>query len=194
MYKVLDYLIKVDFLGGEIGFEYQGTRKFKTFIGAVLSSIIFITVVIFGVVLGQEIYKRKRPLVSNSNTFLEESTYSYNDFPILYSFFNYAGKEINPHEYFDFLIQEFSFDENLNLNITNSFSLVNCSEIKSNFNTKSFFDSDLLINPYTTQYCPNFPSDSRIRMNLEVLILPSIEYSLNITNLQPDQTVIVKKI
>ena len=67
------YYRKLDFLGHNIGFEYENTNKYSTNSGAFFSLITLILAIILSIMFGREVYERKNPFISTNKENLENS-------------------------------------------------------------------------------------------------------------------------
>ena len=98
-----------DFLGFQIGLEFEMSTKFKSIHGAVLSIIVFIMTTIIGFLFGSEIYQREKPYVTSSATYVENSNVYLKDFPLALYFYNDTELLINPFDYYDVLLYKINF-------------------------------------------------------------------------------------
>lgn len=98
---LLNKLIKIDIFGRELMFEEHNVQAYKTFIGATLSIITFLTVIIIGILFGKEIYERKTPIVIESEELKNSTRISLKDYPILINFRGDGVRTIDPHSLFD---------------------------------------------------------------------------------------------
>lgn len=98
---VLNKLIKADIFGRELMFEEHNVQAYKTFIGATLSIITFITVIIIGILFGREIYERKTPIVIESEELKNSTRINLRDYPLLINFRGDGVRTVDPHSLFD---------------------------------------------------------------------------------------------
>ena len=60
-------LKKLDIFGRELTFEEHNVQSFKTFLGAIMSILVFIAIVVMGIMFGKEVYERKLPAVASTD-------------------------------------------------------------------------------------------------------------------------------
>ena len=106
--------LNLDFLAFQIGFELDRSTKFKSFQGAVLSTVVIIATIIIGFLFGSEIYKRQKPNVTSSATFIGNSIIYLKDFPLVMTFYNDTEILLNPFDYYDILLYKENYTNSEN--------------------------------------------------------------------------------
>lgn len=92
--KIIRNLIYMDFIGPMCGFEDNDSLRFKSFPGAIFSSLIVITITVLSFMFGKEIYEKQQPIVSVNNEFLTESRIYFSQFPIVFHFSTMSGHNV----------------------------------------------------------------------------------------------------
>ena len=140
---------KMDFLGRQIGFEYENRNIYSTIIGAVFSIITFSVATIIAFTFGKEIFQKKNPNIIISNDYLEESAVYLQDFPIMFGFFLEDNSILqNITNYFDIYFMTQIVANNGSLYYIKNEAAF-CSDIINKFsqNSQEFIENRILFNP-----------------------------------------------
>lgn len=93
---------RIDIIGPEFMLENEGSQRFQTCQGAIVSVAVGMLVVALAFLFGKEIYERKLPNVTVSQEIVEQSRIFLNGFPLMISIQDINGNRIeNIDKYFD---------------------------------------------------------------------------------------------
>lgn len=110
---------RIDIFGRNLMFEERNTQTFQTAIGATLSFILFISVMIIGLLFGKEIYERKTPYILKSEEIgtKEETHVDLKSFPLIFSIFDHDGNKIteNINSLFNIKVTYFTISSKMEL-------------------------------------------------------------------------------
>lgn len=116
--KKLTYLknifLKADFIGPQFSLEHNDTTRFQSWQGFSLSTIVITVCTTLAFMFGQEIYRRKTPIVSISQEFVQYSDVWMKEFPLMFSFILINGTSLtfnNFEQYIEPSIYMASMDE-----------------------------------------------------------------------------------
>lgn len=147
---LIKYVKKLDFVGPEFNFENNESSTYQSKSGILLSVITIVAICVISFLFGQELYERKNPNVALSKIFNKSSSYNIDDFPVIFTFHNSSGVEINNIEQFlDFhaIYHEMDFESK----ITNSIlQILPCKTLNVTYNSQII--NDFINGPLKT-YC-----------------------------------------
>lgn len=94
----------VDIFGKIFSFEENGNKLYTTFIGGVLTILLYLVTIVLGIIFGLELYYKENPLVISSNEManVTESGFDMKNFPFI---FNFVDKFGTPVENIDKIIK-----------------------------------------------------------------------------------------
>lgn len=102
----------LDVFGEDTSFLVRGKKNYRTWLGVFLSLLITIASIVLTIIIGQEVYQRKKPIVSISEEFLSYSQVKMKDFPYYIIIRNQFGQAIeNVNSYYDFKTTKFNMTE-----------------------------------------------------------------------------------
>ena len=107
----MNVLKNYDLFSEAVGFEMNGNKRYPTNIGAMLSFIIYITCIVTSILFGLEIFRRKKPIVSESIEYNETERLYLRDFPIFFSLSDGVGNFINIKDYYSMQIYKSNYTE-----------------------------------------------------------------------------------
>jgi len=82
----LSTLKRLDIFGLDLTFEEHSVQSFKTYVGAIMSIITFISIIVIGILFGKEVYERKNPLVASTQEVLERGEVDFKDMEFFFFF------------------------------------------------------------------------------------------------------------
>lgn len=95
-------ILYLDVFSEDTSYIIRGKKHYRTWIGVFLSLLIIIASVIFAFMFGEEVYKREKPTVSNSEEFLLNSRVEMTDYPIYMFITDHRGRKIeNIRNYYE---------------------------------------------------------------------------------------------
>lgn len=164
MKGLLSTLYELDMLGPAYKFEVNGSQEFKSLWGLAFSVIIYGFCASAAIILGMDIWERKKPLVSLSIVSKNLSVIPLSDLPIMISIYDKHGKnKLNFEEYVSHKIIEvigpytYSSPDTEYVESNTYFFHCNLAKQYSYYNQYTSFD-------YLTLglYCPTFDSNSTL--------------------------------
>ncbi len=90
----LHYVKYLDIFSEEIGFVDQGKKNYRSWLGVGLSILLIAASVVLILMFGQEVYKRQKPNVAISDTFIEYSRINMQEWPIYIILSDHIGEKI----------------------------------------------------------------------------------------------------
>lgn len=186
---MLEYFLrkfkKIDLYGRDLMFEEHNVQAFKTYIGAVLTLITFITLTIIGFLFGREIYQRKIPIVTVSNEILNESLVPLSDFPIVMYFARKNGRNIeNIDNYIEVSVNYFKISPEKFINSTVYAGVLPCDP--NSFTKHRDYISNLLEQAKVGDlqpYCINFDKNYTLKNPYAVANSASMGVSISECNI-----------
>jgi hypothetical protein len=146
------YFKKIDFLGPQIGFEYEDSNTYRTTQGAIYSLITFVAAIVITLMFGRELYERKNPIVSENKEFIPESKVYFKDFPVLFSFHYGDTTQVeNPNDFYDFFIESYTIDSQSKILVNRNYMLNKCQP--DSFTSNKDLVKNLISNTSFNYYC-----------------------------------------
>lgn len=161
---ILNELKKLNLFGIDLTFEKDGSNRFNSTFGLVLSTMLFIATLIVGIIIGQEIYLREKPkfTVSNGNISTKDSEFNISEFPFVFAFSYRNGTPVK-HENLGKILSVNVMNVNWSLKgaTYNFTTLVDCDleGITNNFSRKIISDA---IKVYSNHHAYCFPNNYTI--------------------------------
>ena len=90
--QLLYYYKKLDIFSFLMGYERNESKRKKNYFGASLTVLIFIATSILSFLYGKEIYERKIPQVSLTDTYLKDSSFSLKNFTVFFMLSDTLGR------------------------------------------------------------------------------------------------------
>jgi len=120
-------LRKFDLFGRYLTFTDDHSQKHYTSVGFLLTTMIIVFVTVIGIIYGSEVVSKKNGNITISDETVENSQIYLRDLPIMMSFTNINGFNINNAErYFNVKNWDFRIDENLQVGLNITMGLVKC--------------------------------------------------------------------
>ena len=125
--NMLKLFKKIDFIGHPINFEIDNTNKYKTIQGAILSSGLFLVILVLALMFGKDIYERKNPNVFLSEAIFEHAQTTSSSFPFFVAFHNNGNTNLKPYnDYYDISVLRYYFDKDNKVQIERNLTLDSC--------------------------------------------------------------------
>lgn len=178
----MEYFKKLDFVGHTITFEHKGSERFKTYTGAFLSIVLFVFCFVSFFIIGEDIWKKKKPLIQNTMIQTEDSRINLYKFPIIISGYDANIQNIqNIEEYIYWELHEtigplneLSEDGNPKVNI-NKHKIEKC-------NITEMYPKDFGEYNYDgiTLFCPSFSNNKDSYIQDPIYSQKSLSYIIKI--------------
>ena len=105
------FLKKVDFLGPQIGFEYDNSTNFKSISGGCYSLCVIVRATVIGFMFSKDLYQRKKPISISNKVENSYSRVEFSNFPVVFSAGYNGGNSNYPYEFLDIQFYVFTVTE-----------------------------------------------------------------------------------
>ena len=160
---------RFDLFGRKLTLEDEDSQVYSTILGAIISTISIIIIIILGFLFGKEIYLRKSPRVIISDEIINTQEVDLSNFPIFLSFYDFYGNPFNDiTQYFDFYTSLTSINEEMEISYLNYVGIEECNEsffnlhqdiVRSKIETAKQYNSTL--------FCLNASDDFKLRNTIK---------------------------
>lgn len=150
-----EFFKRIDLIGPSISLEDTNGTRFKSNQGAFISMILYSFIVAVTFIFGEDLWQKKKPLLSLSKIQTTDSQFSLYRLPIIFSLYTYDMFNVqNAEDYVDFRIDEivgpYTFNNSELYINKNKYSLFKCN-ISNEYDFYSFSDLGEF-----SMLCPNF--------------------------------------
>ena len=159
---------KFDMFAGKVGFEFDGASNYETNQGAILSILIYIGIIIFGIYNGLEVVERKYPNISVTLESFEKPIY-YKQLPLFLTFLTKRFENIDDiMSYIDISAQIVDLNILVEGNRAREFGIKKCLDMLDTINKDygELYKFGVKVDLGYTLYCIDFGSNDFIRENI----------------------------
>lgn len=94
--------INLDFMSEALAFENNGSKNFKSCLGALVSMLVIVVSIIISSFFSIELVERKLPITSSYSNYIDNSEFDLKNFPLFFMISDTAAKAlVNYEDYFD---------------------------------------------------------------------------------------------
>ena len=163
--EFLNIFKKTDFVGPLYSLEVDDSTRFRTFSGAIMSTLVMITVLILSILFGKELFLRKQPLITIKQESVIDSIIYLKEFPLIFQFNDLSGKPIdNIFSIISPLITTTTMSkDNKITQINNEVKLVNCRNKQKEFVMFKDYIDQKFASIKGEIYCLDFNKDSHFK-------------------------------
>lgn len=99
------YIKRFSIFGRELQFENEFSNKYNSCFSLILTIIIVIGTISVGFIVGTEVYKRRKPKLTESSRGIEidDSSFNFNEFPIMMGFMHSNSVPIKEEDLYKYL-------------------------------------------------------------------------------------------